>query len=263
VADGRSQGGRSSPWQHALTVAALVLIAASFQTGLSCQAQRRFRAIDERLAVIEGRMDKASEAGRSVRVTAEPIRPVRIDIGNSPTKGVVTAPIGMVVYSDFHCQYCGRFARETLPALAKDYIDSGQVRVVFRSLPLDIHPLARAVAAAAMCTARQGLFWDVHDLLFRGLPKDATEARVRELALKAGAVMPLFEKCLGDPDAMSMVEHDIIEAERVGISGTPAFLIGPAEANTVTAVRLIRGAQPVVSFRAELDALLPGVVHTR
>jgi protein-disulfide isomerase len=70
--------------------------------------------------------------------------------------------------SDFQCPYCRQFWELTLPALKEEYIATGQIRLIFINLPLaSIHPNAPAAHEFAMCSARQGLFWPVHDLLFQ------------------------------------------------------------------------------------------------
>jgi protein-disulfide isomerase len=58
--------------------------------------------------------------------------------------GKPDAPVTVIEFSDYQCPFCQRFFANTLPALKKDYIDTGKVRYVFRDFPLDsIHPQAR------------------------------------------------------------------------------------------------------------------------
>src|SRR4249919_3327944 len=84
------------------------------------------------------------------------------------TRGVETAPITVYEMSDFQCPYCRRFALNTFPEIDRDYIATGKVRWVFINYPLTmIHPNAAVAAEVAICAARNGKFWEVHDLLFR------------------------------------------------------------------------------------------------
>jgi protein-disulfide isomerase len=46
------------------------------------------------------------------------------------------------VFSDFECPYCGRFAREVLPIIEKEYVNPGRVELAFNHVPLAIHPNA-------------------------------------------------------------------------------------------------------------------------
>ena len=83
------------------------------------------------------------------------------------TKGRPEAPITMYAMSDFQCPFCRDFALTTMPALEREYIQTGKLRITFINFPLtSIHANALAAAEMAMCAARQGKFWPVHDRLF-------------------------------------------------------------------------------------------------
>ena len=94
-----------------------------------------------------------------------PEDPVALD--GTQMMGSPTARVVLMEFSDFQCPYCGRFAQETLPGLRAKYVDAGLVQFVFRHNPLPVHPNAQAAAEAAICAARQGNFWGMHDQLFR------------------------------------------------------------------------------------------------
>jgi protein-disulfide isomerase len=83
------------------------------------------------------------------------------------TKGSASAPAVLLVFSDFQCPFCGRFARETLSAIEREYVARGELLMAFRHLPLPIHPQAIAAAQSAECAGSQGKFWEMHDELFR------------------------------------------------------------------------------------------------
>ena len=94
--------------------------------------------------------------------------PVRTSVADAPSLGRADAPVTLVEFSDFQCPFCGRFFATTLPALKKDYIDTGKLRYVFRDFPLDqLHPNARKAAEAAHCAGEQGKYWEMHDVLFQ------------------------------------------------------------------------------------------------
>src|SRR5690606_15625985 len=71
----------------------------------------------------------------------KPLKPeIRTD---EAVSGPSTAPITLVVYSDFECPYCSR-GSETVSALLQKY--AGKIRFVYKHLPLDFHPHARMAA---------------------------------------------------------------------------------------------------------------------
>lgn len=102
-----------------------------------------------------------SASGPMVEVPSEPL-----SIEGVPLKGSKSAKVVMIVYSDFECPFCGRFAREILPELERRYVATGEVAFVFHHLPLAFHPLATQAAVSAECAGQQGRFWEAHDLLF-------------------------------------------------------------------------------------------------
>src|SRR5690349_21420714 len=57
--------------------------------------------------------------------------------------GDPNAPIVLVEYSDFQCEFCASFERETKPQLEANYIKTGKVYFVYRDYPLAIHPGAK------------------------------------------------------------------------------------------------------------------------
>jgi protein-disulfide isomerase len=91
-------------------------------------------------------------------------KPVRVDTSGSPAQGPSDAKVTMVEFVDFECPFCGRYARDTLPQVRREYGD--RIRYVSRQFPLDIHPDAAGAARAAVCANEQGHYWQLHDLLF-------------------------------------------------------------------------------------------------
>ncbi len=167
------------------------------------------------------------------------------------TRGSATAPITVYEMSDFQCPYCRNFTLNTLPDLEKEYIATGKVRWVFINFPLTaIHPNAAAAAEVALCAARQGKFWEVHDVLFRTQP---TWAPLKEpgayfitLADSVSMSREVFQKCLVDRAALDEVAMDAKGASQSGANSTPSFYIEGG---------ILPGAQPVAVFRQILDSI--------
>src|SRR5947209_9203748 len=92
-----------------------------------------------------------------------PRLPAVIDVGEAPSLGPEHAPVTMIEFSDFQCPYCRAAQRVLRQVLA---IHQKDVRLVFKHLPLDIHPQAFAASQAAFCAGEQGRFWQYHNALF-------------------------------------------------------------------------------------------------
>ncbi len=169
----------------------------------------------------------------------------------SRSKGSATAPVTVYEMSDFQCPYCRRFAMETFPALDSEYVATGKVRWVFINFPLtSLHPNAVPAAGIALCAAKQGAFWPVHDLLYRhqatwGPLRDPTDFLL-SLADSAKISKPALLECVKSPTTSEEVRADAEGAGRAGATSTPAFYIEGG---------LLVGAQPLDLFRQVLDSI--------
>jgi protein-disulfide isomerase len=185
-----------------------------------------------------------------------PTEPLALD--ETSTKGSSTAPVALIAYSDFECRYCGAFARETLPAVVREYVESGKVRLVYRHVTPPNHRRAVPAAIAAECARRQGKFWEMHDRLF------ANQAALDDVSLiaQAGALrldMAAFAACREDPAIADRVARESAEARKLRIGGTPSFFIGRVQPDgRVKVTRSLRGAVPMRSLQEALELELDG-----
>lgn len=167
------------------------------------------------------------------------------------TKGSPTAPVTVYEMSDFQCPWCGRFAREVMPQLERDFIATGRVRFVFVNLPIPDHANAVPAAELAMCAARQGRFWPVHDLLFRNQERwsrlDEPGTFFLSLVDSAGADRDQIVACLRSGTMRPLIENDARGAVRSGARSTPSFYIEGG---------LLTGFVPYEEFRPILDSIV-------
>lgn len=183
-----------------------------------------------------------------------PLDPVSVE--GSAVIGAREASLILIEYSDFQCPYCASFARDTLPLIRKKYIDTGQVRLAFKHLPLPMHQNAVSAAEASECAARQGQFWRMHDWLFANatrLDKVATDG-VSDVGLDAIG----FSDCIAEGLTAAKVRQDRAEAKSLQITSTPTFLLGKVQPDGRVSIiiRRIPGAVPPEVFsRAIEDAL--------
>ena len=91
---------------------------------------------------------------------------VAIDLGDAPSKGLSSATLSVVEFSDFECPFCGSFYSATLPSIQKDYIDTGKVKFYYKHFPLSFHANAQKAAEASECAKEQNKFWEMHDTMF-------------------------------------------------------------------------------------------------
>ena len=103
------------------------------------------------------------------------------------------SPAGRLIieYGDYECPY----SRQAFHAIEQvEQQLGGNVRFAFRHFPLtSIHPHALAAAAAAEAAARQGRFWDMHQLLFHR-QKALEDGDLRGYAAQLGLDVAAFDR---------------------------------------------------------------------
>ena len=146
---------------------------------------------------------------------------VPVDTGRDHIRGPKDAQVTVVEYGDFECPYCG----QAEPAVRELLRDSGQVRYVWRHLPLpDVHPLAQLAAEATEVAANQGKFWEMHDKLFEH--QDALTGRdLIRYAGELGLDTDRFASDLRKHAGAARVAEDLDSADLANVAGTPTFFI--------------------------------------
>jgi hypothetical protein len=136
-------------------------------------------------------------------------------------RGAEDASVTLVEYGDFECPHCG-----TAEAVAREEMAAdADVRFVWRHLPLtDVHPKAQLAAEASEAAARQGQFWEMHDLLLNH--QDALTVRdLLGYAEELGLDVDRFHEDLARHVHTDRVGRDVDSADRSGVSGTPTFFV--------------------------------------
>ena len=160
---------------------------------------------------------------RALLGTAEAVTDlvVPVDDDRDHIRGPDQALVTVVEYADFECPYCG-LAEPAVRDLLRDF---GDLRYVWRHLPLtDVHPHAQLAAEAAEAAAKQGAFWEMHDLLLA----HQGALTIRDLigyAASLGLDTEKFTAHLRKHAGAARVAEDVDSADLSGVSGTPTFFV--------------------------------------
>ncbi len=159
--------------------------------------------------------------------------------------GSPNAKVVMVEFGDYECPMCRRFHDEAMRELFDMYPDD--FAVVYRHFPIPNHRFAYPAARAAECAAAQGRFAEYHDALY---------TRQDSLGLKSWTAYAVtagvqdtaaFGSCAAESGKVPLIEADIVAAENVGVTGTPALLLGG---------KLYMGAYPFRTLQPVVEELL-------
>jgi protein-disulfide isomerase len=177
---------------------------------------------------------------------ANEIKRVTVSTDGEPSIGPDNAPVTIVEFSDYQCTYCQAWYQQTFSKLFASY--PTQIRLVYRDLPLPMHPEAIPAAEAADCAGEQNAYWKYHDALFSGkypLGRSGYEKYAADLGLDTVA----FKACLDDQRYLAEVQSDGEDASSLGLNGTPSFIING---------RILVGNLPFANFKAIIDEELAG-----
>jgi protein-disulfide isomerase len=208
---------------------------------------------DIRDAAKQGAQDALANSGAQAQAaepTAAPIDTSGITTRPSNTQGEDSATVTLIEYSDFQCPFCKRFYDSVLSRIVTDYVKTGKVKLSYKNYAF-LGDESRWAAQAAECAADQGKFWEMHELLFTRQQGENTGAFSKEnlinLAKEIKVDSAKFSDCVNQDATLARVQEDISEGNRIGVRGTPTFLLNG---------KLIVGAQPYEAFKTALDEAL-------
>ncbi len=165
----------------------------------------------------------------------DPSKNFAVPTDDRPAAGPEDALVTIVEFSDFQCPFCSR-VNPTMAKIKETYPED--VRVVFRNLPLPMHPQAPAAAKAGLAAHKQGKFWEMHDKMFAN-QRALSDADLEKYAGEIGLDVAQFKKDFADASLKTMVDEDMEVAQKFGARGTPAFFVNG---------RFISGALPFEAF---------------
>jgi protein-disulfide isomerase len=156
-------------------------------------------------------------------VKSAELEPLRKIDGTDYVWGSESAPVEMIVYSDFECPFCATFT-DAMAEIQKNYPNN--VKIAFRHYVLATHSNAITAALAVECAGEQGKFWEMHDRLF--IDNRLGRLNEEQYYLDASALnlnADKFKDCVKSEKYKEKILSQIAEAESFGITGTPTIFI--------------------------------------
>jgi len=153
-------------------------------------------------------------------------QPKELLLTNRPVLGDKDAAVTIVAFSDFTCPYCQQ-AATTIRGLMEKH--AGKVRYIFKHYPLETHGNARIAAQYHIATGLQDSekSWDFYHAIFASpaaFNKEG-EAFLKATAKKLGFDMKRLASDVRGRTVKAILDEDRLDAERLGVKGTPFFLV--------------------------------------
>jgi protein-disulfide isomerase len=175
--------------------------------------------------------------------------PSMADILSDRVLGNPDAPVTLIEYASLTCPHCANFAKETLPGVKKDYIETGKVKLIYRDFPLD--NLALRASMMARCAPKDRYFGLI-ETLFATQANWARAADPSAALQRLGSVVGLnaenYEACVNNREIFDGIVAMRGKAETEHkVKSTPAFVVDG---------RMVTGDLALPEFRKALDAAL-------
>ena len=139
-----------------------------------------------------------------------------------PAIGPENADVTIVEFFDYRCGYCKRM----LPVISELLNEDKNVRVVFHELPiLSEDSKLAAKASLAVFEIKPEKYFDYHSVLMQ-TKGSYTRESLTKLAIEHGVDKAKFTAALASKKLDTTLEASAKVARDIGISGTPAFIVG-------------------------------------
>jgi protein-disulfide isomerase len=188
---------------------------------------------NQQISRLEGEFAQRLRAGAKLQIyLSEPEPPMQaISTDDDPSRGDRSAPVTVVVFTDFQCPSCAAM-HPVVDETLKSY--GNRVRLVVRDFPLEIHAQARKAAEAANAANAQGKFFEYIGVLFRN--QSALDvASLKKYAADLGLDRAKFDAALDSGQYAAEVSSDMSDGEAYGVDATPTIFINGVRLRNLTA----------------------------
>lgn len=138
------------------------------------------------------------------------------------------APVTVIEYGSLACPYCAEWQMGSWYDFKARFVDTGQVRFVFRETLTEPTDLAATAAAVARCSAPERYF-DVLHVLFRWQATARNFGPVSEWydrgIAASGRPEDQVRACVNDPATLSAIHAAMEGGIAAGVQRTPTFFV--------------------------------------
>lgn len=197
------------------------------------------RVLQERQekAMLEKAQQGISENQEALFNAANPI------FGNADSKMVV------VEFFDYQCIHC----KDMAPVIEKLVESDKNVKVVFKEFPI-FGETSEYAARAALAANKQDKFPAFH-LALMAVKEKLTDAKVLEVAKQVGLNTDQLKKDMDGQDIKDQLKQNYDLANKLGIMGTPAFILANLDSKPELKSFFIPGATSIEQLQSELAKL--------
>ena len=172
----------------------------------------------EAQTALETKMEKIQSERMAVAIkdnSAEIFRPAA-----SPVVGNSNGDVTVIEFFDYNCGYC----KKALPDVARLIDKDRKVKLIPKEFPI-LAKGSEEASRVALAAKAQGKYWEFHRAMLESQGQ-ANEASALRIAEKLGLDMARLKKDMASPEVKKEIDDTRKLAAKLGIQGTPHFLVG-------------------------------------
>ena len=173
--------------------------------------------LQEAMTELERRQQEAQKSAQAAALASE-----RETLLNSPRGALVGNAAGdvtLVEFFDYNCGYCKRAFGDVAKLIEKEK----QVRFILKELPI-LSKGSEEASRVALAAKMQGKYWEFHRAMLENQGQ-ANEASALRVAEKVGVDMAKLKKDMASPQVQKEIDETRALATKLGIQGTPHFMV--------------------------------------
>jgi protein-disulfide isomerase len=175
-------------------------------------------AIEQTLQGLEAKRQAEAQERAKAMIAAR--QPELLNDAASPVSGNPKGEVTVVEFFDYRCGFCKRVAA----AVTQLQKDDPRVRVVYKNFPI-LGEASELAAKAALASNAQGRYQAFHEALLAA-KGEMTKEQVLHIASDVGLDAKKLEADMNNPEWTTVIERNKALAKELGITGTPAFVVG-------------------------------------
>jgi len=165
-----------------------------------------------------------------------------------PYLGEADAPVTMIIYEDLACPHCRNFYFEVEPDVLRDYVATGQVKMVIYIIAI-VSQQSLPGAEGVACAQDQDMFWEYRDALYNNQGvRLYNRENMTAIAGELGLDEDIFSRCFDFSQHTQEVSDRSQAAFQFGIQSTPT-----------TEVLGVRYPGELPFDREAAEGVLPGI----
>lgn len=137
-----------------------------------------------------------------------------------PFAGNPDADVVIAEFFDYNCGYCKRAVGDINKILDKD----NNVKFIFHEMPI-LSNSSHEAARYSLASHKQGKYFEYHQALMK-MSGSKTKASLEKEAEKIGLDVEQLRNDAASKEVREQVEKSVALSRKLGIRGTPAFVIG-------------------------------------